>query len=202
VEYEQYAPGRPGIPPRWTSSAKAGVGTTLSHNTRVWLTLSRGIFNEVHYPRVDQACIRDLGLIVTDGQVFFSEEKRHAHSVVTTLADGVPAYPIGEYLQARAYRIEKEIAADPLRNVVLQRPSFVLRQGVLEDYHLYVLLAPHLGNRGNNNTAWVGDYKGVSVLFAERGGDVQLAAIGTFDTPNSLRLKAFRRLGSVKCSTS
>ena len=45
--------------------------------SRVWFTLSHGILNEIYYPRVDQACTRDLGLIVTDGQDFFSEEKRH-----------------------------------------------------------------------------------------------------------------------------
>ena len=36
--------------------------------------------------------------------------------------------------------------------------------------HLYELLAPHLGNRGWGNTARVGDYKGVPMLFAERNG--------------------------------
>jgi glucoamylase len=33
---------------------------------------------------------------------------------------------------------------------------------------LFVLLAPHLGNRGGGNTAWVGDYKGMPMLLAER----------------------------------
>ena len=42
--------------------------------------------------------------------------------------------------------------------------------GDVADYHLYVLLAPHLNNRGAGNTAWVGDYKGVPMLFAERNG--------------------------------
>jgi glucoamylase len=69
-----YAPGWPGIPPRWTSSAKSVAAVT--RDSQVWFTLSHGILNEVYYPRVDQACIRDLGLIVTDGQAFFSEEKR------------------------------------------------------------------------------------------------------------------------------
>ena len=74
------APGWPGIPPRWTSSAKTGVGTALSATSRVWYTLSHGILNEVYYPRPDQAHVPDLGLIVTDGVDFFSEEKRHARS--------------------------------------------------------------------------------------------------------------------------
>ena len=70
------APGSPGIAARWTSSAKTGVGTALSPVSRVWFTLSHGILNEIYYPRIDQACTRDLGLIVTDGGGFFSEEKR------------------------------------------------------------------------------------------------------------------------------
>ncbi|MEO8137852.1 MAG: hypothetical protein ABI831_28230, partial [Betaproteobacteria bacterium] len=73
-----YAPGWPGSEPRWTSSAKTGVGTSLSAASRVWFTLSHGILNEIYYPRLDSPCTRDIGLIVTDGRDFFSEEKRHA----------------------------------------------------------------------------------------------------------------------------
>jgi len=98
----QYAPGWPGIPPRWTSSAKSAVATALSPMSRVWFTLSHGIFNEIYFPRVDQACTRDLGLVVTDGREFFAEEKRHARSEIVPLAEGVPAYRSDEYLSARA----------------------------------------------------------------------------------------------------
>ena len=52
--------------------------------------------------------------------------------------------------------------------MVLQRVRFVPLQGTLSDFHLYVLLAPHLANAGAGNTAWVGDYKGSPMLFAER----------------------------------
>ena len=77
---DTFASGWPGIPARWTSSAKSGLGTAVSRDSRVWFTLSHGILNEVYYPRVDHACTRDLGFIVTDGQTFFSEEKRDARS--------------------------------------------------------------------------------------------------------------------------
>ena len=43
----RYAPGWPGIPPRWTTSAKSGLGTSLRTDSRVWFTLSHGILNEV-----------------------------------------------------------------------------------------------------------------------------------------------------------
>ncbi len=60
----RYAPGWPGIPARWTSSAKSGAGTALNQHSKVWFTLSHGILNEVYFPRVDQACTRDQNIIV------------------------------------------------------------------------------------------------------------------------------------------
>jgi len=164
------APGWPGIPPRWTSSAKSGIGTSLRASSRVWFTLSHGILNEVYYPSLDEACIRDLGLIVTDGEKFFSEEKRDTRSTPDLVEPGVPAYRLANTCVLGRYRIEKEILTDPRRDVVLQRARFVPLLGSLLDYHVYVLLAPHLANHGWGNTAWVGDYKGVPMLFAERQG--------------------------------
>jgi glucoamylase len=165
-----HAPGWPGIPARWTSSAKSGVGTALGLEARVWFTLSHGILNEVYYPRVDQACTRDLGLIVTDEQGFLSEEKRHARHEVVALADGVPAFRLTNTCDAGRYRIEKVVLADPRREVILQQTSFTALRGPAADFHLYVLLSPHLGNRGGGNTAWLGDYKGTPMIFAARDG--------------------------------
>ncbi len=165
-----FAPGGPGIPGRWTSSAKTGVGTAAARESRVWFTVSHGILNEVYYPRVDLACIRDLGCLVTDGETFFSEEKRDARSETTQVAPGVPAYLIRNTARDGRYRIEKDVLTDPHRDVVLQRLRFVPLQGALADYHLYVLLAPHLANHASGNTGWVGEYKGTPMLFAERDG--------------------------------
>jgi glucoamylase len=168
-ESDAFAPGWPGIPARWTSSAKSGVGTAASRDSRVWFTLSHGILNEVYSPRVDCACTRDLGFIVTDGETFFSEEKRDARSETSQIAPGVPAYNVRNTAADGRYRIEKEILTDPWRDVVLQRVRFVPLQGALANFRLYALLAPHLANHGSGNTAWVGDYKGTPMLFAERG---------------------------------
>ncbi|MBV6423539.1 MAG: Glucoamylase [Steroidobacteraceae bacterium] len=165
-----FAPGWPGSEPRWTSSAKTGIGTSLSAMSRVWFTLSHGILNEVYYPRLDTPCTRDLGLIVTDGLGFFSEEKRHARSQVRYPFDGVPLYRLINTCDQGRYRIEKDILADPVRDVVLQRARFVPLAGRLDDYRLYVLAAPHLGNRGRGNSAWLDDCKGVPMLFAQRDG--------------------------------
>jgi glucoamylase len=167
---ERPAPGWPGSQARWTSSAKSGVGTALQPQSRVWFTLSHGILNEIYYPRIDQACTRDLGLIVTDGKSFFSEEKRDANSTIRPLAEGVPAFIVNSGCIQGRYRIEKLVLADPRRDVVLQRVTFRALAGAVADYKLFALLAPHLVNRGAGNTAWIGDYKGVPMLFAEGSG--------------------------------
>jgi glucoamylase len=179
METQEYAPGWPGIPARWTSSAKSGVGTALSPASRVWFSLSHGILNEVYYPRLDQACIRDLGMIVTADNNFFSEEKRHAVSHVTYPVAGVPLYRLTNSCKEARYRIEKEIFCDPNRDVIIQKVRFIPLIGKLEDYRLYLLLAPHLGNGGAENNASVGDYKGVPMLFAERQGNALALACST-----------------------
>jgi glucoamylase len=163
----QYAPGWPGISPRWTSSAKTGVGTALNQHSRVWFTLSHGILNEIYFPRVDQACTRDMGFMVTDGSAFFSEEKRHCTFENRPFEPGVPAFELTNTCSGGRYRIHKEVLTDPYRNVVLQNVRFEPLQGQLSDYHLYVLLSPHLANAGYGNTGWVGDYKGVPMFFAQ-----------------------------------
>ena len=89
---ESMAPGWPGTAARWTSSPKSGLGTSISRDSRVWFTLSHGILNEIYYPRVDHACTRDLGFIVTDGKALFSEEKRNTRSETSQVAPGVPAF--------------------------------------------------------------------------------------------------------------
>jgi glucoamylase len=165
------APGNPGIAARWTSSAKTGVGTALSHRSRVWFTLSHGIFNEIYYPCIDQACVRDMGLIVTDGVTLFSEEKRDAKSEVHWQVDGVPAFAVVNTSRDGRYRIEEQILTDPHRDTVLQQIQFIAQQGALSDYYLHVLLAPHLGNQGGGNTAWVDEIEGTPLLLAQREGN-------------------------------
>ena len=173
------APGWPGIEARWTSSAKCGVGTALGSSGRLWFTISHGILNEIYYPRVDQACTRDMGLLVTDRGEFFSEEKRHTRQQVANLAEGVPAYHLTNTCLQGRYHIEKDILADPVREVLLQRIRFTPLQGALADYSLFALLSPHLGNSGAGNNARLGELKGLPMLFAERGGVALALACST-----------------------
>jgi len=168
-------PGAPGLPARWTSSAKSGVETALTASSRIWFTISHGILNEIYYPRIDTACTRDMGLIVTDRNGYFSEEKRNADHEVNMIDDGIPAFRLVNTAADGRYRIEKKIVTDSRREALLQDIFFEALQGSLSDYRLYVLIAPHLVNAGAGNTAWVGDYKGTPMLFATGRQGVSLA---------------------------
>src|SRR5690606_19508427 len=116
------------------------------------------------YPRIDHACTRDFGLIVTDGRSFFSEEKRHANSVHEPVAVGVPAFRVASRCADGRYHIDKLVLADPRRDVVLQRIALRALRGTLADYRLYALLAPHLVNRGAGNTAWIGEQRNADAV--------------------------------------
>jgi len=167
---EKYAFGWPGIDARWTSSAKSGVGTSFSSVSKVWFSIGHGILNEIYYPQVDKACTKDMGLIITDGKSFFSEEKADTVHRVKCIASGVPGYHITNSCKNHFYRIEKEVITDPKRDTLLQRIQFFPAKKRERELKLFMLLAPHLDNAGAGNKAWVGDYKGIPMLFARRRG--------------------------------
>ncbi|WP_035485361.1 glucan 1,4-alpha-glucosidase [Geminicoccus roseus] len=159
-------PGAPGLPARWTSSAKSGVGTAMTAASRIWFTLSHGILNEIYYPRVDSACTRDFGLIVTGRDGYFSEEKRDADHAVGMIEQGIPAFRLVNTALDGRYRITKEVLTDPRREALLQEVRFEALEGGPGDYRLFALLAPHLVNAGASNSAWTGAYKGTPMLYA------------------------------------
>jgi len=168
--------GSPGIPPRWTSSAKSAVGTAARAESRVWFTVSHGILNEIYASRLDTACVRDFGFIVTATN-YFSDEKRDTRQTVAMIEDGVPAFRLVNTSIDGRYRISKTIFSDPVREVVLQEIQFEALVGALSDYELHAIVAPHLVNAGADNTGWYGAFKGHEMLFAEgRGTSLAVAS--------------------------
>jgi glucoamylase len=170
----QDAFGHPGIPPRWTSSSKEGVGTAYSTASRVWFTLSHGILNEVYFPTVDSPQIRDLGYLVTDGESLFQEEKRDLETRLEYMDDHALGYRLINEDPGKRYRIVKEIIADPHLPCVLMHTRLEGDNAFLERLRLYVLLAPHLEGRGWGNSALRVSVAGRDMLAACRG-EIHLA---------------------------
>ncbi|MGI8783695.1 MAG: glycoside hydrolase family 15 protein [Acidobacteriota bacterium] len=162
--------GRPGIEPRWTRSAKDGVGTAYSASSRVWYTLSSGILNEVYYPTVDRPQIRDLQYLVTDGESFFHEEKRHLHSKLERLSHDALGFRITNTDPEGRYRIIKEVIGDPHQDAVLIHTRLEGEERSLSRLRLYALLAPHIEVGGWGNSGSVMEVPGRKVLAAHKQG--------------------------------
>ena len=108
----QRAFGAPGIEPRWTRSDKQAVGTAYSVSSRIWFTLAAGIVSEVYYPTIDRPQIRDLQFLVTDGETFFHDERRHVRVRDRATRPLVGLSPDGT-TDDQPYRIVKEVITDP-----------------------------------------------------------------------------------------
>src|SRR4030081_763627 len=158
----EHAPGAPGIPPTWTSSAKDMVGTSLGP-ARLWFTTGFGIVNEIYWPRVDIPQIRDLGFIVAGPGGFWSEVKRNQNYALRLLAPGVPAVEVVHTHER--YTLRLRITPDPRRDVL----AIECRLDGDPELRLYVLLAPHLGATGYDNIATIERYGGRRVLWGEQG---------------------------------
>jgi glucoamylase len=171
-----HAPGAPGIPPSWTSSAKDMVGSSLGP-ARLWFTLGFGIVNEVYYPRVDTPQIRDLGFIAAGPGGFWSEVKRNRNYTLRLLSPGVPAFEVVH--QHERYTLQLRITPDPYRDVLV----IECRLDGEDELGLYVLLAPHLGATGYDNAASVDRHGGRRVLWATQDPfGMALAAVDEHQT--------------------
>jgi len=156
------------LAPTWTSSAKDLVTTALGSG-RLWATVGHGILNEVYWPSTGHPQIRDLGFIIT-GPFGWVELKRANRYTIETPAPEIPLPTITH--RGEGYELQLDVVPDPARDALLLR--YALKG---EGCRLIVLLAPHLGEGGDANTAWTGH-----ALHAEGGGDhLCLMASGGFE---------------------
>lgn len=151
------APSGPSdLTPTWTSSAKDLVTTALGAG-RVWATIGHGILNEVYWPSTGEPQIRDLAFIVA-GAFGWVELKRAGRYRIGTPSPEILLPTVVH--SGTGYELTLEFVPDPARDAVLLRYRL---KG--EGCRLYVLLAPHLGQKSDANTATV-----EHALHAEGGG--------------------------------
>lgn len=158
--------GAPGIPPKWTSSQKDGIGTAYSAASRVWFTISHGILNEIYYPTIDRPQIRDMQFLITDGRTFFHEEKRDLENAVDCVERDTLGYRIESSDRDGRYRLVKEIIGDPHQPCVLVHARLEGDEEFLSRLRVYALLAPHLDVGGWGNSARKLRVSGQNVLLA------------------------------------
>src|SRR5580700_6256824 len=163
--------GAPGIEPRWTSSAKEGLGTAYHTGCRLWFTLSHGIVNEIYYPSVDQPNTRDFQFLITDGETFCHEEKSDLEHQIEYPEKACLFYRVTNTDPQGRYRIIKEICTDPHRSVLLVHTRLeILDQSLHDKLRIYALLAPHIDRGGAGNSGRCTDVSASKFLHAWRGG--------------------------------
>jgi glucoamylase len=162
--------GGPGIPPRWTHASKDGVGTAYASSSRLWFTIWNGVVTEVYYPTVDRPQLRDFQFLITDGESFFHEEKRHLRSMTERLSHHVLGYRITNSDPEGRYSIVKEVLSDPHLPCLLVNTTLSGEESFLQRLRLYALCAPHLGMGGWGNNARVVEIAGRNILTAEKDG--------------------------------
>jgi glucoamylase len=179
--HDTVAFGAPGIEPRWTSSAKVGVGTAYNSSSRLWFTLSHGIINEIYFPFVDTPNTRDLQFLITDGATFCHEEKRDLLHRIECPEQNALLYRLTNSDPAGRYRLVKEVVADPHSPVLLVRTRVEILDATLAGkLQIYVLLAPHLGGTGKNNSAHLCSFGDRKLAHASHG-NVSLVVGGAPD---------------------
>ncbi len=158
--------GAPGLPPRWTSSVKDAVGTAYSAASRIWFTCSRGILNEIYHPTIDSPQVRDMEFLVTDGETFIHEEKRHLLSSFESIhSEALGVRYINRDPDGR-YTLTKEMICDPHQCAVLINLRLEAHPDLLSRLKVYALLAPHLDGGGAGNSARAVDIAGHKMLLA------------------------------------
>jgi glucoamylase len=162
--------GRPGLEPRWTHGNKDGVGTAYSGSSRIWFTIFQGVITETYFPTVDRPQLRDLQYLVTDGETFFHEEKRHLQTKVERGSAHALYFSVTNCDPAGRYSIVKEIITHPHHACLLQKTQIEGADDFLAKLRLYVLCAPHLEVGGWNNNGYVKEIGGRRVLVAEKDG--------------------------------
>ena len=147
--------GAPGIEPRWTSSAKEGIGTAYHSSSTIWFTLSHGIVNEIYFPHVDTPNTRDLQFLITDGETFCHEEKRYLLHQIEYPEQNTLLYRLTNSDREGRYRLVKETIVDPHSPVLLMHTRLEILDAKLRGkLRLFALLAPHMKGTGKNNSAW------------------------------------------------
>lgn len=170
IQTSPVATGAPGIPPRWTRSAKDAVCTAYSSSSRLWFTTSAGVLNEIYFPTIDQPQVRDLQFLITDGETFFHEERRDLDSTTEYIGDtGLGVKIVGHAPDGR-YHLFKEVITDPHQPTLLINARLEGDPDLLKKLHLYVLLAPHLGVGGWGNNGYLTRIVGHEFLTANKEG--------------------------------
>lgn len=140
------APGGPGAKADWTEADKAGFGTARTRGSNVWFTLQQGRVSEVFYPDLSTPSVRDIELVVTDGQTFTDRETTDTEHATSRPDPASLSFTQVNTATSGKYRITKRYVTDPARDALVVQVRLESLDG--GKYQLYALHDPALTNTG------------------------------------------------------
>ena len=187
------APGAPGAAATWTPADKHGFGTATSLTSKVWFSLEHGELTDVFYPDLGTPSLRNLQLIVTDGQTFADLERDATTSKVRPLDPRSLTYQQVNTAISGRYRITKTYVTDPTRSTLLVDLTVESLTGT--PYQFYAYVDPSLTNNGMDDSGTCGsgrllasDGTIASALVASRDfAQTSCGYLGTSDGWTDLR---------------
>lgn len=135
----------------------------------MWFTLESGLISELYWPTIDQAQLRDMQFLVSDGRRWMMDE-RDLDTDIEPLRPGALGFRVTQSDPANRFRLVKEIVCDPEQPIVLMETTL----DTDEPLELFLLVAPHLALGGWANNGYVVDVAGQPMLVAHKH-DVWLA---------------------------
>lgn len=173
-------------PPLWTTGAKTGVGTAVGSESKVWFCHSRGILNEIYYPKLDVPNTRDFQFLVLDAEKKFNNPQKMDSKVeyLDTLqpgSDGIPrslAYRITNYDKSSQpgvasrtrYELSMDVFTHPSEDALLVKMKYTPLAPDAKNYRIFGLLAPHMNNSGWRDSCKFVNYQGQVLCVAWDNG--------------------------------
>ena len=172
--------GYPGACPIWSPSTLTFLGTAQNTTSQVWFTGFNGIIGEVFYPSVDKAATVDWQFLVGDAaKTWVDEEKQDTTSQVNLNNTRSLSWNITNKAKNGKYQIKKTIFTDPNRNTLIQQVTFTALRGTLDNFKLYTLYHPAIGNDGKSTTGYNTTYKGIGMLIAKNSTNGMASALAS-----------------------
>ena len=162
------APGAPAFRRAGRRAPRAASAPRSAAASRVWFTLSHGILNEIYYPRVDSRLhARPRPDRHRRRVIFLRGEARRAVGGLAARAGRAGVSP-SQHRPRRALPHRKRRPDRSRRRTSCCSASASCRSRVARRLSPLCAARAAPGQPRRGNTAWVGDYKGVPMLFAER----------------------------------
>lgn len=169
------APGGPGLPSLPINALAEAQLTSITFDSKIWLTLRGGMLGEAAWPRLENNNSRSLMFAVTDGKTYAVAEDDPSIIRRLTLTNPrslsfqqINVHPTRRFTLSKKYTIAQDTS------VMLMEVEFSGQP----DQQLYVVYDPMMAGTDQNDTASVYGGQGAFVMYEKYFAAALIADVG------------------------